>query len=766
MKKTIKRGDKHLLKGFLKYTWVLIPLCLIPLINFNCVFYCYLNKNIPNIVFSLLPMIFTILVFVIAQKDDLVCGIKNYEFRKLRTGAHFSLVEMIFVSILIFTYVLFFNLFYCYASLLFTHIVAITYSVWFVLQEIPLLQGNEKYRNRLASSIVNAYFDKKENQENLIEDDTKKSVKRIVCYFLDRYEISNVVSILFLKKELFDQKYFFIIECSSENFRNLIRNDSCYSEEELPNLIHKIEDIFKKINELFSFKTEITKEISNEKFAKTTLELIVALRDVSRKYKMEKLFYSKFNELLNVSLKKEENMLLNKKEKIDSFFLCLIEKLLLSHDLKTLKKLIDFLLLEQFFINGNIYLLIIIMYIFHLDTIDASKLSTAKELIDANAEGTKVDCKTYSEVFVSILNEADITNLINSINNIFDCLSKSYDSNKELLLFNEYKKYNFEIFDFLIEILFMVFNKQKPKNNNIQNDFQDVLSKQVYANYYFKIIDEHWSVKDEVLIKKEGWVLSTYKYDYKGIFDTVKTEELSKILFAIYQNTLSLQLTPKSGFERIKSLILSSLLINDFSFEKKIPIKDKIKMDFVIDISTYSFVDVTEEINSFLNDKIHYLFRRKYIYNDNNLIKYDDYKQTSLALINQNRFFYSGKSKLIDEIINDVGDPLPFTHYDFMLGDNLFFNRKDLKIERLADTDSIRLENLSNGEILKIIEYDYEEEPNAIFEYIDNQGQRYIDKQSLFDNLKQRYQRVTIDVCLGVEFDNDKIFRVLPSNDK
>ncbi len=164
-----------------RYFWLLLP--------FLGMFWRDFCNNLCldsfEMISSLIPMIFTIIVVTLSRMNDKVCGIDSHDFRRLRRDNHFALTEMIIIGIVLFAVGTIFRLVPGFKfSLFVTYVIGVIYSVWFIIQEIPLITKNRKFTNCIAVKIVRWFSELNEGDQNQIDIRDIKLIRKIEAYLV------------------------------------------------------------------------------------------------------------------------------------------------------------------------------------------------------------------------------------------------------------------------------------------------------------------------------------------------------------------------------------------------------------------------------------------------------------------------------------------------------------------------------------------------------------------------------------------------------
>lgn len=126
------------IKVLLKYAiFLILPLGYLLLSNIN------IPEEISNeaaeIILVMLPMIFTIITIALSLPSEKIYGVSAMKFRRIRSGINISFLEMVLITVLLFALYTVFKIFNCLSLIWALDFIALFYSVWFVIQEIPIL---------------------------------------------------------------------------------------------------------------------------------------------------------------------------------------------------------------------------------------------------------------------------------------------------------------------------------------------------------------------------------------------------------------------------------------------------------------------------------------------------------------------------------------------------------------------------------------------------------------------------------------------------
>ena len=183
---------KNKMIWLLKHSLVIIIL-IFSIIDYTCkMCNCPLNyyqKNDPQMLLTLIPLAITVVSISLTLTSDKIENVSIFEFRNFRSKFYFTFQEMMIITLSLF--ILYFILihFEIYISILLIEISSIIYSILFIIQELPLLERNDKY---ITKVIKYAYFNKESKTLNLyIDKKSNNSLSIALTSFLLRNGLKN-----------------------------------------------------------------------------------------------------------------------------------------------------------------------------------------------------------------------------------------------------------------------------------------------------------------------------------------------------------------------------------------------------------------------------------------------------------------------------------------------------------------------------------------------------------------------------------------------
>ncbi|HHX67352.1 MAG TPA: hypothetical protein GX708_04760 [Gallicola sp.] len=137
--------------------------------------FCLKDKLFKDTIFTLMPLVMTILSITLSMPKALIYGVEAATFRKLRKDKTYDYLSMLIITIVIF--VLFTISYYLSfrAVILMLYIIAVIYSIIFINQEIPILMQNNKRIKKIIKNSVHKNG-KEISYTELLNDVTMRNV--------------------------------------------------------------------------------------------------------------------------------------------------------------------------------------------------------------------------------------------------------------------------------------------------------------------------------------------------------------------------------------------------------------------------------------------------------------------------------------------------------------------------------------------------------------------------------------------------------------
>lgn len=259
-----------------------------------------------DIILVMLPMIFTIITISLSLPSEKIYGISITKFRRLRVGIYFSFLEMILITVLIFTLYTFFKIFNSITLIWALDFIAIVFAILFTIQEIPILVHNNK---SIINVVKKAWMSKnKKSMEygtSAIRTDLHTVIQNIVLqngivstYNALKNEGSGDSATL---NELLSINNEYLFECADnvEFFSEGIINSY-----KGINILNAIEISFSNIEDIFNFKDtfNVIKIYNDYQHYYQVTRLIFNLQEITSKLNLKTKFKDKLKQLTTLLL--------------------------------------------------------------------------------------------------------------------------------------------------------------------------------------------------------------------------------------------------------------------------------------------------------------------------------------------------------------------------------------------------------------------------------------------------------------------------------
>ena len=254
-----------------------------------------------DIILVMLPMIFTIITISLSLPSEKIYGISITKFRRLRVGIYFSFLEMILITVLIFTLYTFFKIFNSITLIWALDFIAIVFAILFTIQEIPILVHNNKF---IINVVKKAWMSKnKKSMEygtSAIRTDLHTVIQNIVLQ-------NGIVSTYnALKNEESEDSATLneLLSINNEYFFECADNVEFFSEGIINsykgiNILNAIEISFSNIEDIFNFKDtfNVIKIYNDYQHYYQVTRLIFNLQEITSKLNLKTKFKDKLKQL-------------------------------------------------------------------------------------------------------------------------------------------------------------------------------------------------------------------------------------------------------------------------------------------------------------------------------------------------------------------------------------------------------------------------------------------------------------------------------------
>lgn len=429
--KNFKKLSKIIIKYF-PFIFLIISIVL------NCLFKINPPYNIAslNIVISLLPMIFTILVVSLSLPNNKIYGLELNNFRRIRKNNCFMFVEMIIITISIFALTTIFEILSFHICIWTLDCISIYYSIIFVLQEIPVLVNNQNKIKKIIknASLNNDLSDYKEGKSSVGEN-LKTVWKHLVLK-------DGIVTTYNLLKDCKDKKDVldsllslqndFLFKCL--DIKNYISKTNVYKPDGL-DILDSIRMSFFNIENCLIFRDDfdISEIYGNSDRVYLLTRSVFCLQKICESFELEKYFEDNLCSLLrimNMSLNYSNKFTKLKKQFYYSFLDLMIIYSISNNQFWFVKSLRDSSYNSLFNVGKDCYYFYLLMMLYYYSKVNISVPKAIKDKINLfvvePSSGLNSDHSSMSKIYSNIINHLEISNMVTIINDILS-ISKDYN---------------------------------------------------------------------------------------------------------------------------------------------------------------------------------------------------------------------------------------------------------------------------------------------------------------------------------------------------
>ena len=719
-------------------------------------------RNGTTVLFSLLPSIITTCTLALSLTSEKICGVDAFTFRKLRKGFSFNFFEMFLIDILLFSFYLTCAVTDYRICLLAIDIISLCYSLWFAIQEIPLLSKNKKYTRHVAKKIIqrnNYDFDKKSKDsdlERIIQSIYFESGLKETYLLLKRKE--NNVNVL---NYLLDTNINFLNEC-------IENKDYLMSSKELNlnniNVLDAIKFSFNSIMEIFHFNEDFDIiEINKDRDCSYQIFNIIKNLNIICDYSQNKVKFEKFvDDLLDLLVFNQ-----SKGETYDKFKIKIINKIVFNSlpnntDFSFLKIINSKGFFESNLIGIRSYSIYISILLYYLCNINDKQIeSIARSFIIKKPDENSKSINPFYVNFVNSIDSLTFKDLVKYLKEILDY----FEFEKELIINANSILYKFSkiiIMNCWLELVFF----RDFNNFNLENDFKEIeslkpedqillanllnnawfditnfkykLNNSSYLNFYeLNVLNNPYS---KITSKFKNWkqdeILNNLQEKYKNNKDKIIKEKLliiKPILKSILNELPNKIGLPKKDFndKSIRAYKAEKLIINT---------KDLNETKNIIEgLTIEKFLKKIQEI---LTNKT---FKPKK-FNSNEIIN-DKFKYTT-----NNLESYQKMDKILEKVkITKI----------YVNGKYLFWKEDGIIFNPINNESFVYLEYLNDTEINQIIDNKYTI-TNGLYKFTDDSSSNsiFISREKLFEKIKINYFKIVFIVEYYLKIDESKIIEV------
>lgn len=747
------------------------------------------NIQVADIIVSMLPMIFTIITIAISLQSIPIYGVSSIDFRRIRSKSTFGFLEMILITIGIF------SLYFVFAVLSMTiliwtlNVISILYSILFVVQEVPVLTHSNWFLSRI---VKNAW--KEKNYSNFKYGNNSND--KILNDVLQNLVINNgVVSVYHLFATKDEKKNSIILDnlfsYNNEFLFDFDDNAQCLcrtGNQEYKN-INAITLIDMSLDNVFyalSFNDDFNiAQIYNDSSKSYQISrMVFSLKRITDSFNMQKKYQKKMcetiqNLFMRITYSKEDKSIF---EWTYNFLNGMLIYSISNNELWFLKLLRDSNYNSLFFVNDkNDYFYFISMYIYYLLKVDKRVPQIFKDelisFLNEKSEGLNSDGSNWKTIFNHKFDYSSFNDTLLILPNLLkihgDDLMKcpwyqpkytiswsSSDgdfSNKllincwlEMIIYN-YKNHNYdekklnEVIDSLSDdekyTLATEMNTKWFKDNTL-NPSNDMGFLFMYRNkpndsyglHENDFINELKNIKNNIITK----------FINKEFDDNVKTEE--DLLH--YKDSLL------DGFNKaIKEIDCydESLEIDNQNYLCFDCLFDTRWTDGLIDTYNNGYVD---SIKNIINEEIMTDSKIKHMIVDEKNVEF-------VKVIDRFNYVAGTEYKLYKCLSGESYDIIrKKSKLDLWIKSCMFVKDKgDIRINIVADDNKSFARVLNDNEINSIIDRDYKA-INGLYKYCDSSDDSrsiYISRQELSGLIFKKYFYVKIVFRKEIKFNYDNI---------
>ncbi len=729
---------------------------------------------VVNIIVSLLPMIFTIITIALSLPSEKIFGVTSLEFRRIREKINFSFLEMILCTILIFLLEAIFEICDMTIAIWSLDCVSIVYSIWFVVQEIPILTHSNKH----LIKIVNSAWKHSHYQDLQHGNDSNDKLENDILQYLvlnqgiaktyNSFKTNNQEQNKGILDKLLSKNTEYLFEC--------VDNVECFASSSVAeykgtNLISAIDMSFENVDLILRSNDDFNISIiyNDSKVYYHVTRMVFCLRKIAKALSLEEKFSNKMQSILRSLFFKLSYSKLD--DLTFSFVTGFINAMLVtsvSED-KTwfLELLRDSNYNSMFFASDNIdYYYFISMYLFYIAKNDKKVPEELKKNIDLflkeTAQGLNADGSSWVSLFNHKLDYDSFADLLNILPNVLKlsnldytyepwyrpklCVSWSSSDGEfsRAFLMNcwlEIVIYNFRSFNYDSEAL-------KKLIFSLDKDDQYALAETLNKRWF---IDN--SFKD---INKEESFLSFYGFRHRMSFSGMENGFIRQL--KDIKNEILKQRATAEIYGQVKTdeelLAYKKILVDGFVssankltiFDKTIPVEDNLYCYNCLFDTRWSGGLIEHYAENFYDAFGRLIYESlannpqigKIIINSNNENSklFSALKDYHYKAGNDYRLYYlkaTEEQKELIEKLEKLDIPVPcFT---------LFKSKDALKINLVCDEGKSYVRKLNNEEINTIIDRDYKI-INGLYKYCDSSDDSrsiYISRDELFDLVSKKY---------------------------
>ena len=679
-----------------------------------------------DVIIVLLPTIITVVSIVLSLTREKIYGVTFNDFNRLRGFWFYSFIHMIGCLIAIFSLFTICSAFNSTVSIYLIDAIAVFYSAYFSIQEIPVLIGN---KTRIGKILKNRYK-KRDTSDLLGRQETERILIRVIENIILTEGLKTAYKTLLDKK---DNKYNGILLNNLLDIQNRYfwdANDDIEFIKSNINGVYReidisvaIENGFNNLKDLLKFDKDFDyKNIVSEE--DETYQLTRSLFSLYRICESNKLVNKE-----NKKLKDIANCILYQRYASDkdetkpySFIALMAINTLPAGETWFLKSLRDgdssaFLLFSIDEQPIGLFLSILIAYIVKVFPGSKEKLDT---FINEPLQGLNNDGRSWKqhiETSIERANAFELKNSLTSLLQIYDSIKSSYFENvfiKENGIIHDYYGFTKEyIFNAWIEIVLFSYCFQLT-DNEVRKEIESLSDeeKEMLACYLPKRWIQDGKLKHDSMLEflsifgDDSYKASETWHNNKiiGVFVEFHNAFFKKKINAKILKTSADLLSIKEKFAAQFAKIQ-----RDEFFDEEIDLSNEKLLSYSIRIDGYEFESLVDSYAKSLENSISYSLRKMIldISSKKGILEIDDYvlDDKTIARIKQIVPSFMSENNYL------TYDKKDFQHLrvsnSAILPSNFFGAEKSVSFNIQLDDEKTIVRRLTNDEIEKIIEKEY-----------------------------------------------------------
>lgn len=746
-----------------------------------------------DIIITLMPLIFTIITISLSLPSEKIYGVSMNVFRKIRKDNHYSFLEMIIITIIIFIFYTIFSILRFTISIWFLDVIAIVFSIEFISQEIPILVKSDKKLIKILKKTWALETNEDYKNGNISNGKELYSILQYIVVNQGIIETFNSFKTANTRKNssIFDSLLLinnaFLADCFSKN--EYITSSSLITYNGI-NILNAIDVSLNSFCDLLSFRDDfdIVAIYGDSEHYYQIMNMLFCLHKLTKKLNL----VDKFEEKISDSLRYLTFSSSIKKEQMKFIYHFLNNMLIYSlseNDLWFVRLLRDSELYSSYSLNNyKPYFLFLIIYLFYIEKVDKKVPEPLKisliSMLDEQSKGINSDgINLYSliDIFFEFNDLKTLFSLLKETIFIFknenrnlpwympsNCRSWSSSEGEfdEELILNcwialvvyNYHRYQFDI------------DSAREAINSLEESDQ-------YALAY--CLNKNWFNNNQFIgLPIINELIEMYKL--KTFFDSVHSddqiidffkEEKQRILYKEYEHSAdnSKILTRQECID-IKEKVMN--LFNNAKrnidvYDEHLSIKNKKEYCYRarFEISNY------ERMIELYMNRINYSFKKIIGDNISKLVqpKKDINRNTLIKRLNNYNFRSGFEYILLDYgfEINDIESLRTIAKSNLNLSSFYVWKNGAIKFNIECDGEKSFVRPVNDSEINSIIDNEYKV-LDGLYKYNDGDNNKsiFITRSEVYDFIKNKYFNLCIVFRYEINLDRRKIVRIDSKSEK